>query len=187
MTFFSNFKSNVTNGPITRNDVFTAVAGLFLGGPVGAVLSPVAYRGFQRRLAPWAMTGVVAALPLSAVTIGMLNSTGYKTTVAPSVASVPSTSVAPAAPTEPVAAPAPASVTVPVATRASFNRSNWSRVRSGMTKSQVEAIIGRGKLLGSTEMMGTRTDIIQYGSYLSNYGSITYSNGTVFSLTSNFG
>ena len=79
MTSFSNFKANVTNGPVTKHDIFAGVAGLFLGGPVGALLSPVAYRGFQRRLAPWALTGAIAAIPLAGVTGAIMGDTATTT------------------------------------------------------------------------------------------------------------
>tara|TARA_R110002012_G_scaffold211874_1_gene382827 strand:+ start:966 stop:1556 length:591 start_codon:yes stop_codon:yes gene_type:complete len=89
----------------------------------------------------------------------------------------------------PTAKPAPtvAAKPAPQAPRAGFTRANWNRVSSGMTKAQVEAILGDGKLLSSTQMMGSRTDLVQYGSYFSTYGSITYSDGRVFALSSNFG
>ena len=168
---FQTFKSNVTNGPITKGDIGTAVAGLFLGGPLGALLSPVAYRGFQRRLASWAVTGAVAFVPLVGVTGVMLGG-------------VSETASSSARPTQVASAPARNSAQAP---RATFNRTNWNRLRTGMTKTQVESIIGSGKLLSSMNMMGSKTDMVQYGSYFSNYGQITYSDGVVFALTSNFG
>ena len=78
---FETFKSNVKAGPITKGDIWTAVAGLCTGGPIGAVVSPAVYRGFGRNIKSWLIGGVVIGLPLNLATNAVL--LGGDTYVAP--------------------------------------------------------------------------------------------------------
>ena len=176
MSSITTFKANVANGPITRNDVFTSIAGLLLGGPLGAVLSPVAYRGFQRRLAPWALCGSILALPLGLTTLAMLGLTGYKTEPPPplSLTNISESTAISSTPNS------PNSSTI------TFIKNEWNKINSGMTRPQVEAVIGKGKLISTHKSMGLTASNVQYGQVGDSIGIITYSDGIVTAMSSNF-
>ena len=65
---FETFKANIAkDGSFYRQDVVFGLAGFFTGGPIGAVLSPLAYRGFNKNLKAWALAGLVAFIPSNAI------------------------------------------------------------------------------------------------------------------------
>ena len=65
---FQTFKANVVkDGSFYRQDVVFGIAGFFTGGPIGAVHSPLAYRGFNKNLKAWALAGLVAFIPSNAI------------------------------------------------------------------------------------------------------------------------
>ena len=130
-----------------------AVAGGVLGGPIGLVASPLVLFGLNKVLVPsdgkapnrfkaWALTGLIGAPICLGITAAIA-----PTTQTPSTATAPPAAEAPAPPKQ----------------RTGVTMANFSRLKSGMSYSQVVSILGsEGTEMSSNDIGGYTTVMYQW-------------------------
>jgi len=151
-----------------------AVAGGVLGGPIGMVASPLALLALNKvqkpsdgktpnRFKSWALTGIVGAPICLGITASFA-----PTSQKPSVATAPQAIEAPAAPEQ----------------SGGVTMANFSKLRSGMSYSQVVSILGsQGTEMSSSDIAGYSTVMYSWdgeGGFGANMNA-TFQNGELVS------